>query len=221
MGDKSDNMATDQDLLDILGGTSSSNEQSTPKTELEKAMEMSDEEKDKLEADKKMAELQEIATQLTSHTTGKNPGSGDVDKDLSNWFDGNDQLPSDELNNYVANASVKMDYGLTRNVLSSYSFMGKLRKFIEEDAFDVLFSEQALLGSDPDEVMDRLKVAFTMFKDLANLNAKINSDIKNYRLRSNTDSSDIDRLSLLLGSIPTEKLSKVLEEISYSSEKKD
>lgn len=220
MSDKSDNMATDQDLLDILGGTSS-DDNSTPKSELEKAMEMTDEEKDKIEADKKMAELQEIATQLTSQTVGKNPGSGDVDKDLSNWFDGDDQLPSDELNNYVANASVKMDYGLTRNVLSSYSFMGKLRKFIEEDAFDVLFSEQAILGCTPEEVEERLKIAFTIFKDLANLNAKINNDIKNYRLRSNTDSSDIDRLSLLLGSIPTEKLSKVLEEISYSSDKKD
>lgn len=218
MSDITENLATDQDLLDILEGNDSSKE---TKSELEKAMTMTDEQREKEEADKKMAELKDIANQLTASTVGKNPGSGDLDTDLSNWFDGSSQLPSDDLNSYVSNATVKMDYGLTRNVLSSYSFMGKLRKFIEEDAFDVLFSEQALLGCTPEEVMDRLKVSFTMFKDLANLNAKINNDIKNYRLRSNTESSDIDRLSLLLGSIPTDKLSKVLEEISYSTEKKE
>jgi hypothetical protein len=95
--------------------------------------------------------------------------------------------------------------------------MGKLYKFINEDAFDVIFSEQALLGMDPDDVEARMKTAFVMFKDLANLNAKVNMDIKNYRIRSNTEDTDIDKLSLLLGSIPTEKLSNVLEEISYSS----
>ena len=219
MSDITENLATDQDLLDILGA--SSDNSVDLKSDLEKAMTEADEQKEKEEADKKMAELKDIANQLTASTSGKNPGSGDIDTDLSNWFDGKDPLPSDELNNYVSNATVKMDYGLTKNVLSSYSFMGKLRKFIEEDAFDALFSEQAILGCDPEELESRLKTAFVIYKDLANLNAKINNDIKNYRLRSNTESSDIDRLSLLLGSIPTEKLSKVLEEISYGSEKKN
>lgn len=210
--DVSDNMATDQDLLDILGGADEET-----KSDLEKAMEKTDSEKEKEAADKKLAELKDIANQLTHSTVGKNPGSGDLDKDLSNWFEGSTPLPSDDLNNYVSNATVKMDYGLTRSALSSYQLIGKLYKFINEDAFDVVFSEQALLGLDPEDVETRMKTAFTMMERLMALNAKVNIDIKNYRIRSNTDDTDIDRLSLLLGSIPTEKLSNVLEEISFSS----
>lgn len=223
--DKTDNMTADQDLLDILSGGLGVEEDNTSTvvaddnpSELEKALSgtPSDEEDEK-DADSKLAELKEIADKLTMSTTGKNPGSGDIDTDLSNWFDGKDALPSDSLNDYVSNASLKMDYGLSKNVISSYAFMGKLRKFIEEDAFDVLFSEQAILGCDPEDVESRLRTAFTMYEKLASLNAKVINDIKNYRLKSNTESTDIDRLTLLLGSIPSDKLTKILEEISYST----
>lgn len=205
--DISDNMVTDQDLLDILDNADESS-----KSDLEKAMEKSD----KDDANEKLEQLKNIANQLTMSNVGKNPGSGDLDTDLSNWFEGKDSLPSDDLNNYTSNSLAKMDYGLTRNVLSSYSIMGKLRKFIEEDAFDVVFSEQAILGCDTEEVMDRMKAAFVMYKDLANLNAKINNDIKNYRIRSNTETNDIDKLSLLLGSISSDKLQSILSEIAYN-----
>ena len=214
MADKTDNLTTDQDLLDILESSSSDDNQ---KSGLEEAMSSdtstkSIEEGEKEETDKKMMELQNIANKLVSSSAvsiGK--GSGDIDEDLSNWFDGIDNLPSDELNEYVSNQTLKMDYGLTRNVLSSYKLMGKVRKFIEDDAYNALFSEQAVMGLSSDEILERLKIAFVIYKDLASLNAKINIDIKNYRLKSNSDTSDIDRLSLLLGSIPSEKLSQVLE----------
>lgn len=209
----SDNLTNNQDLLDILEASIDSSEDNTqPKTQ-----DAIDEE----ESDKKLNEIHDIANQMVSGTgVGNNPGSGDLDEDLSNWFNGKSQIPSDELNNYTSNLQTKMDYGLTRNILSSYTLMGKLRKFIEEDAFDMVFSEQAIMGLDSDEIETRVRTAFTMYERLASLNAKINLDMRNYRLKANTDSTDIDKLTLLLGSIPSEKLTKVLEEISYSNSQK-
>ena len=209
MSDITNNLTTDQDLLDILQGTSSIDTSSNVDTHI------SDEE----EANKKLQELKDIASQLSIDTTNFDPGSGNIDDDLANWFDGKDALPSSSLTNYVSNSSVKMEYGLQRQVLSSYTLMGKLYKFLSEDAFDVLFDESALLSLDAEEVESRVKTAFTMYERLAALNAKINRDLKDYKLKSNTDNSDIDRLSLLLGSIPSEKLSKMLEEIAYSNKK--
>jgi len=204
-----EDMLSNQDLLDLLSDDSDNKSSADEDTKVS-------EEK---EADTKLSELKDLATQLSETVSGNNPGSGDLDKDLSNWFDGEDDLPSDPLTKYVSNASVKMDYGLHKNVLSSYQLMGKLYKFINEDTFNALFSEQAILGLDSEELESRVKTAFVMFKDLANLNAKVIHDIKDYRLKSNTDYEDVDKLTLLLGSIPTEKLTKALEEISYADEK--
>lgn len=220
MADITDNMISDQDLLDILGvGEDSATEESEQKSEVEEIFAgnitpaTQSQEDDEEEADKKMKELQEIATQLSGQVVGKNSGSGDLDTDLSNWFDGVDALPSDPLNNYISNATVKMDYGLSKNVLSSYQLMGKLRKFLEEDAFSMIFSESALMGCDPDEILDRVKVAFTMYKELATVNARVVNDIKNYRIKIN-ETGDIDKLNLLLSSIPSEKLERMLQELS-------
>lgn len=208
MSDITNNLTTDQDLLNILQGNDTTSEETSVSVD-----------NDEEEASKKLQELKDIASQLSVETVNNNTGSGDIDTDLSNWFDGKDALPSSSLTNYVSNASVKMEYGLQRHVLSSYSLMGKLYKFLSEDAFDVLFNEQALLSLDSEEVEARVKIAFTMYERLAALNAKVNRDLKDYKLKSNTDNSDIDRLSLLLGSIPSEKLTKMLEEIAYSSKK--
>ena len=208
MSDITNNLTTDQDLLNILQGNDTNTEDTSVSVDT-----------DEEEASKKLQELKDIASQLSVETVNNNTGSGDIDTDLSNWFDGKDALPSSSLTNYVSNASVKMEYGLQRQVLSSYSLMGKLYKFLSEDAFDVLFNEQALLSLDSEEVEARVKIAFTMYERLAALNAKVNHDLKDYKLKSNTDNTDIDRLSLLLGSIPSEKLTKMLEEIAYSNKK--
>lgn len=212
MSDITNNLTTDQDLLDILSGTSSSNTSVATNNTVSV-------DSDEDEANKKLQELKDIASQLSIDTNNLTPGSGNIDDDLSNWFEGRDALPSGALTNYVSNSSVKMEYGLQRQVLSSYSLMGKLYKFLSEDAFDVLFNEQALLSLDSEEVESRVKIAFTMYERLAALNAKVNRDLKDYKLKSNTDNTDIDRLSLLLGSIPSEKLNKILEEIAYTNKK--
>ena len=215
--DNNENISKDQDLLDILNAS--------PSLDTTQSQKSTNNEDDSDEANSKMSEIHELAKKLSNNSSSSvstgNPGSGDIDQDLANWFDGVDGLPSDPLNGYVSNSMAKMHYGLTRNIMSSYKLMGKLRKFIEEDAFDSLFSEQAVLGLDPDELESRVKTAFVMYKDLASLNAKISSDIHNYRLKSNTEELEMDKLTLLLGSIPSNRLSKILEEISYTSNKDD
>ena len=106
----------DDDLISIL--TESSKESES--TEL--SVDLTD--SDKEDADRKMEELRSIAKSFGNSVSGRNPGSGDIDVDLSNWFDGVDSLPSDSLSNYVSNSEAKMMYGLSRNTLSSYSLMG-------------------------------------------------------------------------------------------------
>ena len=146
-----------------------------------------------------------------------NPGSGDIDTDLSNWFDGTDALPSESLNNTVANSSVKLDYGLTHTTLTSFKLMSKLRKFIEEDAFDMLFSETAILGIDTEEILDRVKVAFTMYKELGMFTQRVVQSQRDFRLKSGSESAEVDRLTMLLSTIPSDKLESTLKEIAFGT----
>ncbi len=201
--DASDNLIENQDLLDILGADLDS------KSELEKAMS----EDDNKEADQKMSELRELATQLESSTQGSNPGSGDIDVDLSNWFNGTSSLPSDDLNAYVGNSSIKMDYGLTRQTLTNFEMMGTLNKFMNS-SFELLFDENAVMGLTPEELEDRVKLAFTMYKELGSLNQRTVMSIKDFKVKSNSESDEIDKISLLLSSIPSDKLKTLLTELS-------
>ena len=201
--DASDNLIENQDLLEILGADSQS------MSELEKAMS----EEDNDAANRKMEELKEIATQLGSSTKGSNPGSGDLDTDLSNWFEGVDSLPSDKLNSYVGNSTIKMDYGLTKQTLTNFGMMGKLNKFLDA-SFETIFDESAVMGLTPDELLDRVKVAFTMYKELGALNQRTVMSMKDFRMKSGSESDEIDKISLLLSSIPSDKLKSLLTELS-------
>lgn len=206
---KEESLIENQDLLDILGAGSEST------SELEKAME-SDSTEDDIEATKKLDELKALAVELESTTKGSNPGSGDLDTDINNWFNGSDNLPSDGLNSYVGNASIKMDYGLTRHTLSSFEMMGSLRKFLDS-SFEMLFDENVVMGLSPEDLENRVKLAFTMYKELGAQAQKTVMNIKDYKLKANSDSSDeVDKLSMLLSSIPSDKLKALLKEISVS-----
>ena len=203
--DTSDSLFENQDILDILGaGTEEL-------TELEKAMSSSDEE----EADKKMEEIMSLADKLDNNVLGSNPGSGDIDKDLLDWFDGNSTMPSDSLNAYVGNPLIKMDYGLTRHTLSNYSKMGVLGKFLDS-SFELLFDENAVMGLDSSELEERVKLAFTMYKELNAQNHRTVMSIKDYKLKSNSESDEVDKLAMLLSSIPSDKLKALLLELNNS-----
>lgn len=206
--DKSDDLINDEDLLSMLGDGD--------KSELEKAMQDSEEE----EADRKLEEIKQLAGAIETSIQGENTGSGDLDTDLQKWFDGEDTLPSDNLTHYVSNPTVKMDYGLTKSTLSNFGLMGKLKKFIEDDAFELLFTEQALMGLDPEDVEGRVKLAAELYTKLAALNSKIINDMRNIRLKSQDGTSEIDKLQMLLSSIPSEKLEEILKSLSFGTDHK-
>lgn len=226
--ERNEQLENDDDLLKILQGSSDDNNdndkeqgnknQSDTKQEknpIEEAMNQDEE-----DIDKKMEQIKSLADSLKdgSSNTGSNPGSGDIDVDISNWYKGKDVVPSDELNTYTANAPIKMSYGLSRHTLNNYEMMGKLGKFINS-SFDMLFSEQALMTLDPDDIADRMKIAFTMYKELGSLSQKTYHDLIEQRNRWNEDDGDIDKLAMLLASIPSEKLQNVLEEISFKDKR--
>ena len=208
--DKVDNVVNDanqldDDLISIL--TESSKESES--TEL--SVDLTD--SDKEDADRKMEELRSIAKSFGNSVSGRNPGSGDIDVDLSNWFDGVDSLPSDSLSNYVSNSEAKMMYGLSRNTLSSYSLMGKLGKFLDS-SMDMLFSDSATLALSPSDLLDRVKVGFAMYKELGALNQRTLMSLKEYKFKSGSSSDEVDKLTMLLSSIPSDKLEDILSELN-------
>lgn len=203
MSDITDNLIENQDLLDILGASTSE------LSDLEKAMSSEDD----TEANRKMDEIKAIAANIDSVVSTSNPGSGDIDQDLLDWFNGNKNLPSDGLNSYVGNPMVKMDYGLSRHTLSNVTKMGVLGKFLDS-SFEVLFDENSIMGLMPEELEDRVKLAFTMYKELGALNQKTIMSLKDYRMKTNSESDEIDKLSLLLSSIPSDKLKSLLLELN-------
>lgn len=169
---------------------------------------------DDREVEKRMEEIRSIAKTLNTGISKGNAGSGDLDKDVEDWFNGKTPLPSTSLNSYVTNSNIKMSYGLSRNTLSNFDMMGNLRKFLNS-SFDLLFSDSALLGLSPDELIDRVKVGFTIYKDLSVLNSRTILTLNEQRYKNGNDSStDIDKLSMLLSSIPSDRLQKVLEDLS-------
>jgi hypothetical protein len=202
MSDASDKLVDNDDLLSLLEGDSSPNP-------VEQALSDSESE----EADKKMQELAQIASEITTTRTTSNPGSGDIDQDLEDWFNGRKQLPSDELSLYTSNPIPKMDYGTIRHTLSGFAKMGILSKFLDS-SFEIMFDENSVATLMPDELEDRVKLAFAMYKELAALNQRTIQNMKDYRLKSGSASDEIDKLSLLLSSIPEEKLKALLTEIS-------
>lgn len=210
--EKKGNLSTeddDDDLLKILTDSSKEDEEENSSVV----------DTDEEDANRKMEEIRSLAETFgNSEVIGKNPGSGDIDTDLSNWFEGSDSLPSDKLNGYVSNSEAKMSYGLSRNALSSYQMMGKLGKFLDS-SLDMLFSDQAIMGLSPEDILDRVKVGFAMYKELGSLNQKTYMALKDYKLKSGSSSDDTDKLTMLLSSIPSDKLEEILMELNRSKSK--
>lgn len=205
------------ELLDILEDGNSKNSSDAIEDKETKAVEeVSTLEKvltDDEEVDKKMEEIRSIAKSFNTSMAKGSAGSGDLDQDILDWFEGKSPLPSADLNNYVTNPNIKMSYGLSRNTLANFDMMGNLRKFINS-SFEYLFSDTALMGLSPDELLDRLKVGFTIYKDLSVLNSRTILTLNEQRYKNmNESTSEIDKLSMLLSSIPSDKLQKILEDL--------
>lgn len=208
----------DFDLLSILENANKEKApDAEPQTDLEKAMsEGSDED----EADKKLAEIRQIAQQLeTVAPTTNNSGSGDLDTDLENWFRGRDVLPSDPLTAYTSGTGAKMSYGISKSTLTNYELMGRLGKFISA-GMELSFDPNIVMSLDPDDLQERMKTAFTMYKELSTLNSRTVLALAEQRNKFDKEGQDTDRLSMLLASIPNDKLSQILTELSTSKASK-
>lgn len=205
----------DFDLLSLLEQANTEKTEE-PKSDLEQAMTFDDD----AEADKKLAEIRDLAQHLESQTPStNNPGSGDLDTDLENWFHGQDVLPSDPLTLYTSGSGAKMTYGISKSTLSNYEMMGRLSKFIMA-GIELGFDPALAISLDPDDLQDRLKTAFTMYKDLAALNSRTVLSLAEQRNKFDKEGQDTDRLSMLLASIPNDKLSQLLTELSTSHSSK-
>ena len=207
MSDVSDNLIENDDLLDILKGSSEE------LSDVEKAMESTNDEED---ISKRLDEIRALTNTVVDSEVASNPGSGDLDTDLDNWFNGTDSIPSDKLNEYVSNVNLKMDYGLTRQTLSNMSIMGRMHRFLES-SLDLLTDDSTLMSMSPDELESRTKMVFTMYKELATLNQRTVMSLKDYRLKSGDGTDEIDKITMLLSSIPSDKLKSALDSITKSS----
>lgn len=159
----------------------------------------------------KLKELKNIS----DNTSMSSVGTGDIDKDLERWFRGEDSIPSDALNTYVTNYGVKANYGMSRATLTNFEIMNKTRKFIE-GSIDVLFNESELLNLDTDSLEERLKLAFTIYERLNSLNNKTILALAEQQYKYNENNSTMDRLNMLLSSIPSEKLESILKSLMRS-----
>lgn len=148
-------------------------------------------------------------------TTGISSGSGDVSQDLENWIDGKDLAPSDDLNRFVSATDVKFKYGLTHNTLNNFTLMAQLQKFLDTSN-EILFSESAAMNLSPDELESRVRMAFTMYAELSRINQRTALALEEQRRKYNDGSTDIDKLSLLLSSVPSDKLKEILYAITKS-----
>lgn len=150
-------------------------------------------------------------------TTGisSGSGSGDVSQDLENWIDGKDLAPSDDLNRFVSATDVKFKYGLTHNTLNNFTLMAQLQKFLDTSN-EILFSESAAMNLSTEELESRVRMAFTMYAELSRINQRTALALEEQRRKYNDGSTDIDKLSLLLSSVPSDKLKEILYAITKS-----
>lgn len=136
----------------------------------------------------------------------------DLNTDYDEWINGVTVMPSADLNRFISNAQVKMSYGLSHSTLSNYLLMNKLKAFLD-GAVESLFDPNSYLNMMPDELESRIKTAFTMYRELAQLNQRTTLALAEQARKYNSD-TEMDKLSMLLSAIPSEKLSEILKEVN-------
>ena len=141
------------------------------------------------------------------HTTGN------LDEDIKEWYVGDKSLPTKELVQYVSGFNDKTDVGTRRTILSNFEMMGNLRNYIT-NSIPLVFDIDASYGLDPEELEEKLKLAFSMYKELSGLNLKTSLAISEQQKKYNNSDDTIDKLTMLLSSIPSDKLEKLLKELS-------
>ena len=93
--------------------------------------------------------------------------------------------------------------------------MSQLQKFLDVSN-EILFSESAAMNLPPDELESRVRMAFTMYAELSRINQRTAIALEEQRRKYNDGSTDIDKLALLLASVPSDKLKEILYAITKS-----
>lgn len=201
------------DLIAILNGVELEDKDSeqTPFADILEDSKLTKEDSDEAEA--KLKSILNAAS-VRKHEEPVNPGSGDLDDDLANNYQGRDAILSEPLTRYVANTSSKSAYGLSRHILGNFELMGLFRQFLGR-SFDSVFGLNQLAGLDPEERENFYVKGFSVFKELFLMNSKTILTLNEHRAKYEGGDTENDRLAMLIGAIPSDKLAAILEEISY------
>lgn len=203
MSDITDKLFDNDDLLSILDSGNKSEIEVSLGGELVSAEEM--------ETNQRFEELRGLSENIPAHM--ENLGSGDLDTDLNNWFNGVDKLPSSPLSENVNSPMIKMDYGITRNTMSNFTMMGDLRKFLES-SIGLLFNADFASSLTEEDLQERFKLAFTVYEKLYAQNQRTVMSLKDYKLKTNGVEDETDQMRMLISSIPKDKLKLILSELS-------
>lgn len=139
-------------------------------------------------------------------------GSGNIDEDLNNWFNNTSSIPSSPLKSYVSNSIMKMNYGISRNTLSNYEMMSKLRTYIME-IIPYAFKLNEISTLSPEEIAKYLAMSFAMYKELYNMNQRTYLTLLAQKNKYDNSEEGIDKLTMLLSSIPSDKLEKAFNSL--------
>lgn len=140
-------------------------------------------------------------------------GTGNLDEDIKEWYSGEMKLPSQDILNYLTGYQDKVDVGTKRAILSNFDMIGNLRSYIM-DLMGLVFDRADILNLDPEEQEEKLKLAFTMYKDIFGITQKVTHAMNEQRQKYHTTDDTLDRLSVLLSSIPNDKLEKLLKALN-------
>lgn len=188
------------DVLDILGDVENQNDNTDNNSDNE-----NNEEQDK--ADKL---LSLIKSDDLFDMTG-NEGSGDVQQDLINWLMNFDKLPSDPLTAFMSNSDLKAQYALFFLLLTNLSRIKIISEFIKQSE-SVLFDVDNILNLDTEEIKERYVYANKIMDNLIEHSRKlVYSIIKEKQKNKNAD--ETDKLKMLLGSLPTDKIKELIKEL--------
>lgn len=141
-----------------------------------------------------------------------NEGSGDIQDDLVNWFNGVDAIPSNPLRDFTSSTALKTDIGLKMSTLNNFSMMNKVKKFLEE-AMDFSFESSTLINLEPADLENKIRTAFNIYKDLYTLNQRSLQIMREMKLKG-VETEEVDEMALLLSSISDSTLKGVLEKLN-------
>lgn len=137
----------------------------------------------------------------------KNLGSGNTLEDLIEWLKSDGTVPSDPLINMMSNYTMKSEMLMFFGVFNNVKRLSKLTAFIDA-ADNIVYDPDKLITMDADESLVLLSSAS---KEVSGIYDAVRKSLATVKLKKE---EDIDKLKLLLGSIPTDKLKEIIKSLN-------